>query len=188
MDRGRQVIAIKADRFIVRNMKVGFFSFSMAAVAVLENVSIDIYSADGKDRKDSWPADETAATKHLPERQNIKHKNALDFKGVLSKETFTSFPAKSISSIEASPIIFTLHDDKKILTRISAQKATVRFRDRDVLFDGDVTVVSGPRELRSESLRLSPADGMMEAKQYSMVTKGRNTSGKNLKTDLLLMN
>ncbi|HAR34422.1 MAG TPA: hypothetical protein DCR95_10170 [Desulfobacter sp.] len=62
MDRGRQVIAIKADRFIVRNMKVGFFSFSMAAVAVLENVAIDIYSADGKGRTDIWPADETAAT------------------------------------------------------------------------------------------------------------------------------
>lgn len=188
MDRGRKVIAIKADRFILRNMKVGFFSFSMATVAALENVTIDIYSADAKDRKDSWPADETVATKHLPEQQNIKHRNALDFKGVLSKETFASFPVKSITSIEASPIVFTLYDDKKILTRISAQKATVRFRDRDVLFDGDVTVISGPRELRSESLRLSPADGTMEAKQYSMVTKNGNASGQNLKTDLLLMN
>lgn len=216
MDRGRKVIAIRADSFIVRNVKIGFFSFGMASVAALENVTIDLYSADGRNRTDIWPDNENkksqdvvladnqevntapatpavnqssqpAPTKNVPARQKPTNSNIIDFKGVLSKETFASFPAKSVTSIEAAPIVLTLYADEKVLTRISAQKAKVRFRDKDVLFDGDVVVVSGARELRSASLRLSPADGLMEARQYSMAAKGRNTAGERLQTDLLLM-
>jgi len=193
MENGRKVIAIRADRFIVKNMKVGFFSFSMATVAALENAAIDIYNAAGNNQPDDQksaagvgrqsPVSLSQENEMPKERKND---NSLDFRGVLSKETFASFPAQNVTAIEAAPVVLTLYDDDKVLTQIFAQKAKVRFRSRDVLFEGDVRVVSGPRNLKSESLRLSPKDGLMEAEEYSRAEQGRMTSGKNLKTDLLL--
>lgn len=168
MDSGRKAIAIRADRFIVKNMKVGYFTFSMATVAFLENVSINVYSkGKGAMRKSG-------------------QKDALDFKGVISKEVFASFPAKKIVSIVAAPIVFTLYDDETMITQISAKTATVSFRNNDVVFDDDVRVVSGQSQLRCESLRLSPADGIMEAKKFRLAREGKNTAGRHLKTDLLL--
>ena len=86
----------------------------------------------------------------------------------------------------AAPVIFTLYYDETMITRISAKMSTVRFRNNDVVFDGEVKVVSGQSELRCESLRLSLADGIMEAKQYKMTKEGKNNAGRHLKTDLLL--
>lgn len=177
MDNGRKVMAIRADRFVVKNMKLGFFSFSMVKVAALDNVTIDIYSAKGNGHGDT-----RREVKSGPHRT----KPSLDFKGAISTETFSSFPAQGITSIEAAPIVVTLYDDETIITRISAKTAKVHFRDREIGFDGDVKVVSGQRELRCESLQLSPADGMMKASQYRMTEAGKNNEGRHLKTDLLL--
>ncbi len=177
MDEGRTVIEIKADRFVVKNMKVGYFSFSMAPVAFLENARIDAYSAGGTQNMAELKAASSDA-RSIP--------NSLDFNHALSKEAFASFPAKNIANIEAAPITFALHADDRVVTQISAKKAELRFRDKDVLFSGDVKAVSGLRQLTSKTLRLSPSDGRMEAYDYTIIYQEKSESGRQLKTDLVL--
>lgn len=180
MNAGRKVLAIHADRLIVKNMKVGYFTFSMATVASLDNVSIEIYSAGWGDAQKSESRQKGGAW-HERNRKGV-----LDFKDVFSEEIFSSFPVKKITSIVAAPIVFTLYDGETMITRISSRTATVRFRNQDVIFDGGVSVVSGKTELRCDLLKLSPADGLMEAEQYRMVRENKMTSGPRIKTDLFM--
>ena len=166
---GKRVISIKADRFSIQKKKFGFFRFGLMNEAILENVFIHLYGRGGlaEDKSDDW--------------------QDLTFKDVFSRETMPSFPIKRISSIVMEPVCMKLHDEQFVVTQISASSASIRLKKRDILFKGDVRVVSGSRVLTTDQLRMLPEEGVIKTdRQFILKTSEKQWKGLRLTTDVFL--
>ena len=170
---GRRVIVIKADRIIVEKKKLGFFRFRLMNVAKFENALIQIY---GK-REITDTAD--TVDDHL-----LK---GLTFEEAFSKETFSSIPAKRISSMVMAPIYIEIHDEQSVVASISAGSAAVRFTRHYLLFENNVKVVSGDRVLTTDRLRLILDKAMLQTKgHFFLKVSDRQWEGHGLTTDVFL--
>lgn len=179
---GRKSIAIRADRFVIEKKKFGFLSFSLMNVARLENAVIDVYGVSRSTAETSSikSPDMTAA----PDGRGGK---APTFDHILSRESFSLFPVKNIGAITAAPVVVQFHDDRGFLTRLSAMSGTIRMKEQDILFSGNVRVASGPRELLTDQLLFLPQKGLFDVnKSYTMKTAGNRYQGKHLTTDIYL--
>jgi len=166
---GKRVISIKADRFSIQKKKLGFFRIGLMNEAILENVFIHLYGRGGlaEDKSDDW--------------------QDLTFKDVFSRETMPSFPIKRISSIVMEPVCMKLHDEQFVVTQISASSASIRLKKRDILFKGDVRVVSGSRVLTTDQLRMLPEEGVIKTdRQFILKTSEKQWKGLRLTTDVFL--
>ncbi len=111
----------------------------------------------------------------------------MTFKGVFSKDVLPSFKAKKISSIVMEPVCVELHDEKTVVTQISADWATIRLKRRDILFKGDVKVVSGPRVLTTSRLSLFPENAIIRCDQHFILkTPEKELKGERLTSDIFL--
>jgi hypothetical protein len=202
---GQKSIAIKADRFVVEKKKFGFLSFSLIHVARLENAVIDVYGvrdgaskpssakspalSDAPDERRPGVKTETSGTSAAtdPTPTKTSKKDALAFDHVLSRESFSMFPTKNISAIEAGPIILNFHNENNVFTNVTASSGTVRLKEQDILFSGNVRVTSGPRELFTDQLMFLPQKGLFDAdKNYTLKTGDGTVQGKRLTTDIHL--
>lgn len=167
---GKRVILIKADRFGIQNKKVGFFRFGLMNEAILENAVVDLYGwcKQSEDNKsDNW-------------RDSI-------FNDVFSKETFLFFSVKRISSVLMEPVCVNFHREDLVVTEISASRAVVRLRKRDILFKGAVKVVSGSRVLTTDYLRMLLDKAVIKIdRQFIMKAPGQQWEGRHLTTDIFL--
>jgi hypothetical protein len=190
MHQGQKVLSIAADNFIIEKKKIGFFSFSLANVARLYNTRIDIYAYDEnlerKDQSSTFPVKN-------PISDTIESKTTTGmktpFQHIFAEETLSSFPAslKSITSIEAIPISVFFYNGDKLLTGISSSSATIRLNQREILFSGNVRVISGKRELTTEELAFIPESGILRTvKPFIMQTDGEQRKGKRATTDIFL--
>ena len=176
---GQKSISIKADRFVVEKKKFGFLSFSLINVARLENAVIDVYGVRKKTFK------QPSAVGHAPSGTSAGE--ALTFDHVLSNESFSMFPTKNISAIEAGPIVVQFRDDENIFTRLSASSGTVRLKEQDILFSGSVRVTSGSRELFTDQLMFLPQKGLLKVDgNYTMKTGDGSVRGRRLTADIHL--
>lgn len=161
----KRVITIEADRFRVEKKKVGFFRFGMMNVARLENASIHIFkSVTGQEAGvDSG------------------------FKDAFSKDALPTFSTKRVSSIEMAPVSVALYEGKSVLSRIKADSATVRLKNRDVLFKGNVEVTSGPRLLTTDRLSLLAEGALLKTEGHFVLKTNKNEErGKKLTADIFL--
>ncbi len=175
--QGRKTLEIRADELTVEKMKLGHFRISLFNVARLRNAEIDIFGAPAETTGDPAPDSSTS-----PETQGVS------FNGVLESDSIPTFGAKRISSITAEPVTVSLYDRDRLLTRVSASSAQVDLKERGITFEGDVHVVSGPREIRTGTLRFIPEKTALEVRgSYRLKTEsGRTISGKGLRCNLSL--
>ncbi|MBU0653353.1 MAG: LPS export ABC transporter periplasmic protein LptC [Proteobacteria bacterium] len=171
MNQGRRVVSITADRFTLRKGKIGFFSTGLTRMALIENAIIDIYAATAPPSRNAPPS-----------------AGKFDFGGLFAEETFSSlFPARNIAEIVVSPVTVRLHDDKSVLTEITAAKASVRLKDKEILFTGNVRVSAGGAALTTEQLTFLPGTSRLRTNHPFVLKRGdRTLKGANLTTDIFL--
>ena len=174
--KGKRAISIKADRFSIQKKKVGFFRFGLLNEARLENASIRIY---GRSKLSESNPDES--------RNKANPRQALTFDNVLSRQTLPSLPIRRISSIVMEPVYVEIHDEQSAVTQISASSAAIRLKKRDIVFKGDVKVVSGSRILTTERLRMLPEDFAIRADRHFVLNTAKmQLEGDQITTDIFL--
>lgn len=174
--KGKRTISIKADRFTIQKKKLGFFSFGLINEARLENAHIHIY---GRGRLPGNNPDGS--------HNNVKLRQDLTFNGVFSRESLPRFPRKRISSILMEPVCVELHDEQSVVTQISASSAAIRLKKGDIVFKGDVRVVSGSRVLTTDQLSVLPEKAVIKTERHFMLkTPEKQWEGHQLTTDIFL--
>jgi len=182
---GKRVLSLKADRFTIEKKKIGFFRVGLLNMVRIENGVIDLY---GRIRESSLhdPAphpDQDSAKQQAP----MKAGDNITFKDLFSKDALPSFSVKNISSIEIRPVCINLHMEKSRVSQIKASEATIRLRERDVFFRGEVQVVSGPRSLTTDHLIFLPEQGIISTDQnYILKTPVESLNGNGLTTDIFV--
>jgi hypothetical protein len=192
MNQGRRVVSIAADRFTLRRGKIGFFSTGLTRTALIESAIIDIYAGApsslgaGPEHRSAKPPPEGASLLH--ESVKAPPTGKFDFSGLFAEETFSSlFPVRNIAEIEVSPITVRLHADQAVLTRITAAKASVRLKEKEILFTGQVRVSSGGAELTTEQLAFLPGTARLRTDHPFVLKKeNRTVEGTGLTTDIFL--
>ena len=165
---GKRAISIKADRVRIQKKKVGFFRFGLLSEARFDNALIHIYGSK----------------QHPENKSDIQD---LTFNGISLKDAFPSFREKKISSIVMKPVCIKLHDEKSVVTQISAAWAAVRLKRRDILFKGNVKVVSGNNVLRTNRLSLNTETAVIKAAQrFKLKTLEKEWEGDRLTTNIFL--
>jgi hypothetical protein len=194
MHQGRRAISIAADRFTIRRGKIGFFSTGLTRMALIENAIIDIYAGattpssrteKGGTAPDSFHAEDDAQNREL---SPLFPTGEFDFGGLFAEETFSSlFPVRSIAEIDVSPVTVRLHNDKSLLTEITAAKASVLLKDKNILFTGNVRVSAGGSELTTEDLSFLPGTSRLRTDHPFVLKRGNRTiEGTSLTTNIFL--
>jgi len=170
---GKRVISIRSDRFTIEKKKLGFFSLGLMNTATFRNAVIDLYGRKKEGGRDGTPKGQTTP--------------AMIFKGAFKKETLPAFPVKGVSSVVIEPVQVNLYHEDALIARIAASSATIGLRGREVLFEGDVLVVSGPRVLRTDRLMLLPDKGLLRTdRRFLLKTPRQDLVGDALTVDVLL--
>jgi lipopolysaccharide export system protein LptC len=192
MNQGLRVISIAADRFTLRKGKIGFFSTGLTRTALIENAVIEIYAGSPASRN-SVPADGSttahpggdSATQGPPGKSPTE---SIDFSGLFSEETFASLmPVRSIAKVEIAPVTVRLHNDRSVLTEVTAAKASLLLKEREILFTGNVRVFASGAELTTDRLSFLPETGRLQTDRPFVLKQGRRTlEGTGLATDIFL--
>jgi hypothetical protein len=181
---GRKVLSIKADAFTVEKMRLGHFRVSLLNVARLKNGIIDLYG--------QWPQKEKSVSSPSPaEGARLPSKpqgsDRVTFGEAFSRKSLPSFGVKQVSSITIEPVTVKLHAEKSTVTEISAASATIRLKNRDVLFEGHVRVLSGSRALEADRVSFMPEDATLEcAGPYELTVSGNTMRGGGFESDIFL--
>jgi len=177
---GKDVVSITADKFSIRKKKLGFFRIGLMSEAMFENAVVHLYG------RELLEGNQPSSKEKGPNfRQKIPR--VLTFDGVLKKEALPSFPIKRISAVIMEPVSLVLHDERSVVTQISAISSVIRLKNRDILFRGNVRVVSGGRVLTTDHLSLKPVNAALRTDgQYRLSTPEKNKEGKGLTTDIFL--
>jgi len=179
----KRVITIKADQFTIERGKIGHLSFGLMNVAKLKNGIIHLYG-----NSTAGASSSEKALEPNPEREGEEPTaRKLELNDVFHNEAMPSFGVKRVTSITLEPIQLILHDEKSVVSEISAAFATIRVKERDILFKGSVRVVSGQTTLLTETLSLDPLKGILRSEDQVFVHEA--TGAKEIKgivTDLLL--
>jgi hypothetical protein len=161
-------ISIKADSFRIEKKKLGFFRFGLMNVARFKNAVIDIYGLK-KESSDSG-----------------KYKSI--FKNVFSDDFLPSNVSKRVSSVIIEPICVKFHDEKSVITEISAASASFRLKRRDILFKGSVRVTSGVSVLTTNKLYFNYNNNTMSTDHHYVLNEaGKRYEGNKLTTDIFLV-
>jgi hypothetical protein len=173
---GRRLVSIEADRCSIEKKKLGFFRLALMSTIRLENARIDIYGRPGQLHTEAA---------HSPTKVELPKE--LISSDLFPQEIFPSSVQKAVTSIEAEPITLRLHYEDSVATKITAISALLRVDRRDILFKGNVRVVSGPRVLITDRLTILPDKGVLNTShQFIMQIGETQTAGWQLSTDFLL--
>jgi len=160
------MLSIKADNFTIEKKKVGFFRLGFINVAVFENAVIDIY---------------------LKRKLSDNRSNFIRDAFPSLKEALPSFSTKRISSITLKPVCLKLLDGNALFTQITSKVAIIRLKKHNILFKGNVQVVSGDKRLYTECLTFLPEESIMKTEQHFILkTSQKNLEGKKLTVDIFL--
>ncbi len=164
--QGKKTISIKADKFRVQNKKIGVLRFGLMREAKFENAQIHIY---GKKRlPNGMPfggltSHEKIGLHNKNNKQIPPEKMELSFEEAFSKSLIAALPIKGVRSIIMKPVEMVIHDDREaVVSQINAREAVVRPKKNDILFTGNVKMVSGDSVLFTERLRLLPKKSIVK--------------------------
>jgi hypothetical protein len=171
----KKVISIKADRFTVEKKKIGFLTTSLFNVANLKNAIIDIYGQGNVSEK--------GAVIGLEEQLS-----GANFKDTFSKDALPAFPGKNVISITMEPVSVNLYIEGAPVTQVSALSANIRMKQRDIVFQGDVKVISGERTLITDRMAFNPeAANINTDSHFVLKTNEGQLEGEKLSADIFLM-
>lgn len=181
-DQGRRVLEIQADEFTIEKMRLGHFKLSLFNVARLRNGRIDIFGVPSDPRVERNAASGPGLTTHA------RNTNGVSFAGALNQESLSSFGRTPISSIRAEPVTVSFYNRDRLLTRVSASSSKVDLNKGGITFKGDVSLVSGSREIRAGEVRFIPEEAALEVRGVCEFDTGaeRIVSERGLRCDLLL--
>lgn len=166
LHNGEKILSIKADNFTIEKKKLGFFRLGLINVAIFENAVIDIYfkrklSDNGSD----------FISEALPSLS----------------DALPSFSTKRISSIIIEPVCLNLRDENSLLTQITSKSAIIRLKKHNIIFKGDVQVVSDNKSLSTERLTLLPEKSIMKTEgHFILKTSQKKPEGEQLTVDIFL--
>jgi len=165
-DNGEKTLSIKADKFTIEKKKLGFFRFGLINVAIFENAVIDIYL---KRKLSNIGSD--FIREALPSLRDV----------------LPSFSAKRISSIIIKPVCLNLWNEKSLFTQITSKSAIIRLKKHNIIFKGDVQVVSGNKSLATERLNFFPEKSIMKTERHFILkTSQKKVEGDQLTVDIFL--
>jgi len=183
--KGKRIITINAEKFTIQKMKLGFFRFGMLNVANFKNADIDIYGESIKVPVSLIPNTSHRTTDGSNPRTQLSR--GITFSDVFRKESLPLFSKKRISSILIEPVCFRLHDENSLIMMITATSATIRLKNRDFLFNGDVQVTAGLNVLQTDQLILIPENGILKTDHHFLLrTPKKRVKGDCLRTDIFL--
>ena len=164
-----KVLSIKADTFTIKNKKLGFFRLGLIHIAEFENAIIDLYL------KRKVPVDDTVDTTMLIKEELPSLEDLLP-----------SFSTKRISSIILKSVCLNLWDEHSLLTQITSNSAIIKSK-KNILFTGDVHVVSGDKSLITERLNILTENFVLKMdRHFILETPGEKIEGNQITLDLSL--
>jgi hypothetical protein len=166
---GEKILSIKADNFTIEKKKLGFLRLGLINTAVFNNAVLDIY---------------------LNENNTKSSENGSDFvKASLPSlsESLPSLPTKRISSVRIEPMCLNLWDEKSLFTQITSKVAIIGFKKQNIIFEGNVQVVSCDKHLSAKRLKFYPENSLMETEgHFILKTDQKRIEGEQLSVDLFL--
>ena len=180
---GERVLSIRAERFSIEKKKLGFLRFGLLNVAKFENAFIRVYG------QSVIPEKGDRETAPGPNQDSLAgdHRSELSFKGAFSKKTLPTFPIKNISSVLMEPVTVELHNEKTVVTSISASSADLRLKRKRITFKGNVTAVSGDRRLTADRVDFFPEHGVIKTgRQFTLKMPFKKLEGSQLTADIFL--
>jgi len=128
------------------------------------------------------PGKKVVQVQDIPEPQQ-----GFTFDDIFSKESLPPFPVKRVSSVVLKPITIELHDEDSVVTKISASSGIIRLKQRDILFKGNVRVISGSQVLTTELLSMLPRQAVFKTdRHFILKTPEKQWDGNRLTTDIFL--
>lgn len=174
----RRIITIKADKFLVESKKLGFLRFGLMNEVRLDNAVLAIYA----DKTQNGGVDK----KHFSLPGKVRSQR-LTYKDLFSGETLSPISSKRIYSVTMTPVRIELHDERTTVTTISADSGKIRLTKRDILFMGNVRLVSGDKVLLTDQARLIPEKGEIGCDHpFTLTISGQKRTGNHLFTDVFL--
>ena len=171
----KKVISIKADKFTIEKKKIGFLTTSLFNVANLKNTVIDIYGQGN--------VSERGMATGLKEQFS-----GVTFKDTFSKDALREFTGKAVISITMEPVSVNLYIEESPVTQISASSANIRMKQRDIVFQGDVKVISGERTLTTDRMAFYPEGANINTDSHFILKTGEGQfQGDKLSADIFLM-
>jgi hypothetical protein len=176
-------ISIKADRLFAQKQSVGFFRFALLNEIKFINAFVVLYETS--------PATLVSSNLEETKMTNTDGRDStsriLSFNSMSLEDIFRLFPIKRITSIKLEPVSIELHYNDSLISRISANSATIRLKHGYVLFEKNVRVDSDNKLLMADNLRLYPNNSTIEIDQnYILDTPQKRWEGKGLLTDISL--
>ncbi len=186
--KGKKVISISAADFVIQKKKIGFFRFGLFKEVRLKNAVVTIYRKHQGEKNISNDSQNRDLKFDKPEISGIKNKVPdFTFNNLFLKESLPRFPVKRISQIIMEPVQFLLNDGKENLTEISASSATIRIKQRDIFFKGDIRAISGLKTLTTDQLSMQPEKAVLKTKgDFILKTGSKVKKGRRLTTDIYL--
>jgi len=182
---GKKVLSIKAEKFTIEKKKLGPFSLGLFHVANFRDAVIDIYGRPGTFA--GIPEEDSLEKSSEGKGRSPGGARPVTFRDVFKKEALPFLPTKRVASVIMEPVCLNLYDERALVTRITASSATIRMKNRDVLFEGNVRVITGKRRLRTDQLSLLPETAMLRVeKHFTLETPEKRLDGENLSTDIYL--
>jgi hypothetical protein len=173
-EEGEKVITIRADKFSVQKKKIGFMTTSLFNVANFKNARIDVYGQGSR-------SDQNAVSGLKKQLSN------LTFKDAFSKGALPALPVKGISSMIIQPVSLNLYVEKSLVTSISANSASLNMKQREIVFQGNVKVISGERSLVTERMNFFLEKAIIKTESHFILKTGAGQSeGAQLSSDIYL--
>lgn len=167
---GQKTLTFKADRLTIKKHKIGHIHIGGFAAVRLENAVIHIHGMPSKGK--------------THERSHVEQMNVDE---VLSGINMPFPSVKRIISMTMAPIRIELVNQDSVVTHISASSASIGSKKGGMLFEKEVRVVSGPRTLETDRLRISSDLRVVNVPgRFVFITPDGRDTGDRLTTDIYL--
>ena len=171
-DKDGKNFTIKAAKYSIEKMKIAFFRTGAARLAKFKNAEIDIYVNQVESEKDL---------------KDDSQKYNYSLKEIFTEEALPASGLKSAVSFSFEPVKIAFYEGKTLITQIQAKRASIKSKDGNLVFEGNVTATSKSRSLSTDRLTLVSETGEIKTDHYFVFETYENkTTGNSITTDLLL--
>jgi len=174
LSQGKKTLSIYADKLTVQRKKIGVFRFGLSNEVRLENAHIKVYL-------------DTAGSEVRLNKKRGEKNSKLGLNALVSRDTFSATGVKRITSVVMSPVRIQLIRKNSLMAEITATQAGVRARKRDLMFKGDVRLISGDKVLEAARILVDPKSMRVECdKGFVLRSSHKVRRGGHLVTDIFL--
>jgi hypothetical protein len=178
----KKEIVIQCSYLTVNRKKIKGLRLGLIKEAVLVNGVIQLYQYPQNTNPASPETVVSDQNNTSPGSQ--KYRNVLETIAAKDSPLVSSF--KNVTSVTIHPVVVELYTHNQLATKITARSAVFDLTQRNIIFSGQVHVLSGNRELSLDRLTLNPENKQLAGTDFQLTTPDGHTSGKQIITDLYL--